>query len=373
MNELTLTLIRLAFLAVLWLFVIAAVGVVRTDLFGQSSSRRRSGRASRQPKPAARQASRAGSGDTAAAAGHAGATRRHHHRPRPTSRSPSAGRMTPRWCSTMTTLRADMPGSSRRTASGSSRTSARPTAPTSTAEGDPADPRAGRRADPHRQDRSGTAQMTLALRYAVRSDVGLLREGNEDSAYAGPRLLAVADGMGGHAAGEVASAVAISALAAPRRRRARHRPARRAGSGGRRRQPARCTRWSSPTRRSRAWAPRSPRCCGQAPRVALVPHRRLARLPAARRRALPDHPRPHARADAGRRGPDQPRRGGHPPAAVAAPARARRPERGRTRPVGARGPARRPLPALLRRAVRRGQRGDAAPDAGHGRQTRTRP
>jgi PPM family protein phosphatase len=54
--------------------------------------------------------------------------------------------------------------------------------------------------------------MTLALRYAIRSDVGLLREGNEDSAYAGPHLLAIADGMGGHVAGEVASSVTISAL-----------------------------------------------------------------------------------------------------------------------------------------------------------------
>jgi PPM family protein phosphatase len=57
--------------------------------------------------------------------------------------------------------------------------------------------------------------MTLELRYAVRSDVGLLREGNEDSAYAGPRLLAVADGMGGHAAGGVASNIVKQTLLKP--------------------------------------------------------------------------------------------------------------------------------------------------------------
>jgi protein phosphatase len=53
----------------------------------------------------------------------------------------------------------------------------------------------------------------LALHYAARSDVGQVRQGNEDSGYADPRLLIVADGMGGHAGGELASATAVATLA----------------------------------------------------------------------------------------------------------------------------------------------------------------
>jgi pSer/pThr/pTyr-binding forkhead associated (FHA) protein len=51
MSTLTLLLIRLAFLAVLWLFVITAVGVVRTDLFGQSPSSRKQKRQRQNARP----------------------------------------------------------------------------------------------------------------------------------------------------------------------------------------------------------------------------------------------------------------------------------------------------------------------------------
>ncbi len=68
---------------------------------------------------------------------------------------------------------------------------------------------------------TGEVRMSLSLRFAAGSHKGMIREGNEDSGYAGPRLLAIADGMGGQAAGEVASSEVISTIVAARRRRPR--------------------------------------------------------------------------------------------------------------------------------------------------------
>jgi len=55
--------------------------------------------------------------------------------------------------------------------------------------------------------------MSPTLRSAAGSDVGRVRSMNQDSACTSSRLLVVADGMGGHAHGEVASALAVAALA----------------------------------------------------------------------------------------------------------------------------------------------------------------
>ncbi|TDD66314.1 MerR family transcriptional regulator [Actinomadura rubrisoli] len=58
--------------------------------------------------------------------------------------------------------------------------------------------------------RRDTAMPSLAIRYAALSDTGLVRESNQDTAYAGSRLLAVADGFG--SSGAPASAAAVDAL-----------------------------------------------------------------------------------------------------------------------------------------------------------------
>src|SRR3954465_15027891 len=55
--------------------------------------------------------------------------------------------------------------------------------------------------------------MTLILNAATATDIGRVRTNNEDSVFAGRHLIAVADGIGGLPAGELASEIAIAALA----------------------------------------------------------------------------------------------------------------------------------------------------------------
>ncbi len=65
------------------------------------------------------------------------------------------------------------------------------------------------------EDREGSGTKSgssAALSWGARTDVGLVRDHNEDSFLVQPPVFAVCDGMGGHAAGEVASSIAVETI-----------------------------------------------------------------------------------------------------------------------------------------------------------------
>ena len=115
MSELTLTLIRLGFLAVLWLFVLSAVSVIRSDMFGARVEARtgRQDRPSRPrpPKPAKPPKAKRGDRHRRDARHHRGPQRRPVRAARPSSRSCSAAAPTPPSGSTTTTSRPGTRGS----------------------------------------------------------------------------------------------------------------------------------------------------------------------------------------------------------------------------------------------------------------------
>src|SRR4051794_20472126 len=79
-------------------------------------------------------------------------------------------------------------------------------------QGERADGDAEGRPAPDRQHRPRGEMTSLVLRWGAATDVGRVRGNNEDKLYTSPRLLVVADGMGGHSGGEIASDMAVRTL-----------------------------------------------------------------------------------------------------------------------------------------------------------------
>ncbi len=195
-----------------------------------------------------------------------------------------------------------------------------------------------------------------------RTDVGRQREANEDSFFSRAPVFAVADGMGGAQAGEVASRIAVAAFepelpedAGPGALAARDRAAR---------QP-RDLRPRPGRHLALGHGHDADRGARRRRRGLLRPRRRFARLPAARRRAQPAHQRPLARRGAAPPGQADQGAGGRAPAALGHHPRARAGARRRRRHDDRAGSRRRRLPALQRRAddddLRRGRARGAEP------------
>ena len=90
----------------------------------------------------------------------------------------------------------------------------------------------------------------MKIRAGVATDIGRVREGNEDSYLSEEPLFAVADGMGGHKGGEVASQLALETLETGFREGGARSPSRSVT------RTPRCSSAPRPTDRCTGWAPR---------------------------------------------------------------------------------------------------------------------
>ena len=227
----------------------------------------------------------------------------------------------------------------------------------------------------------GGGMSQVELQHGAATDVGRVREVNEDAFLVAPPVFVVADGMGGHDGGDVASAIVVEEFArlaqvglrpAPRRRRRRRHarglpgpdPGVHRGAPRRRRRdlPRRHHRGGRPAGRGR-----------RRPALAADEPRRLPRLPVRRRRPRAGQRGPQPGAGDGRRGHDHPGAGRGAPGAARGHPGPRRPAR-RRRPLPGAAGGGAAAAALLRRRHRddrrRADRGGAGPGgepAGGGR------
>ena len=211
----------------------------------------------------------------------------------------------------------------------------------------------------------------MKVRVGATTDIGQVREGNEDSYLVLEPLYAVADGMGGHRGGEVASSLALETVQGMFERR----------EGSLAEQVAEANRAvfdrSQNDRERLGHGDDADRGPGRRQPGASRARGRLPRVPPARRRAHADHRGPHARPPHGDGGRDHRGGGRDPPAPEHPHAGARRRPDDPGRRGRHRGRLRRPAPAVHGRAHRHGPRGadprDPARDpgpAGGGREAR---
>ncbi len=208
----------------------------------------------------------------------------------------------------------------------------------------------------------------MRLRYAALSDVGRVRKDNQDSGYAGPHLLVIADGVGGSARGDIASSATVEMLRKLDVPPQDGNPEDMLGAlaGAIHRSHDRIAQLVREFPDIEGTSSTVTAAIFDGTLIGVGARRRQPRLPPARGRALPADHRPHLRAEPDRRGPDHRGGGAGPSPPQPDPPRGRRGPRAGARRVHARGCPGRPVAAVLRRLLRVAGRRRPPRDPGHG-------